>query len=170
MICEQCGKEHDGTFGSGRFCCRSCSNKWVALHQSDEAKSKKVEAGKSNLKHVGRDFSREDRIKGGHESARVKSIRRKEWLDEILFTEGDSDVYMGGYTRFRDYLVKFGYKEYRCERCGLTEWYGQYISLELHHIDGNTHNNVLTNLELLCPNCHSLTPNYKWRKVNTRVH
>lgn len=38
MKCEQCGKEHDGTFGSGRFCCRSCSNKWVALHQSEESK------------------------------------------------------------------------------------------------------------------------------------
>lgn len=51
-ICEQCGKEHDGTFGSGRFCCRSCSNKWVALHQSDEAKARKVEKGKKNLDYT----------------------------------------------------------------------------------------------------------------------
>jgi hypothetical protein len=26
MICEKCGKEHNGTFGSGRFCSRSCAN------------------------------------------------------------------------------------------------------------------------------------------------
>lgn len=52
-ICEQCGKEHDGSFGSGRFCCRSCSNKWVSLHQSKEAKARKVEKGKKNLIHDG---------------------------------------------------------------------------------------------------------------------
>lgn len=50
-LCEQCGKEHDGTFGSGRFCCRSCSNKYVALHQSPEAKARKVATGKKNLRN-----------------------------------------------------------------------------------------------------------------------
>lgn len=25
MICEYCGKEHDGAFGSGRFCSKHCS-------------------------------------------------------------------------------------------------------------------------------------------------
>lgn len=33
--------------------------------------------------------------------------------------------------------------------------------LEIHHIDGNSQNNRPENLELLCPNCHSLTENYK---------
>lgn len=33
--------------------------------------------------------------------------------------------------------------------------------LGVHHIDGNSKNNRLSNVELLCPNCHSLTPNYK---------
>lgn len=27
-ICEFCGKEHDGSYGSGRFCCKSCRSKW----------------------------------------------------------------------------------------------------------------------------------------------
>lgn len=25
-ICEKCGKEHDGTYGSGRFCCSYCAS------------------------------------------------------------------------------------------------------------------------------------------------
>ena len=25
MICENCGKEHDGSYGSGRFCCKECA-------------------------------------------------------------------------------------------------------------------------------------------------
>lgn len=82
-ICEQCGKEHDGTFGSGRFCCRSCSNKWVALHQSDESKAMKVAKGSKNLKHdnwIGRKHSDESRKKIS-ESVRVTmedpEIRRR---------------------------------------------------------------------------------------------
>ena len=35
--------------------------------------------------------------------------------------------------------------------------------LELHHIDGNHLNNVISNGILLCPNCHSLTDNYKFK-------
>ena len=35
------------------------------------------------------------------------------------------------------------------------------VPIELEHIDGNSNNNELSNLKLLCPNCHSLTPTYK---------
>lgn len=35
------------------------------------------------------------------------------------------------------------------------------IKVELEHIDGNSTNNKLDNLTLLCPNCHSLTNTYK---------
>ena len=49
---------------------------------------------------------------------------------------------------------------HQCENCGLTEWQNQPIPLEAHHIDGDKCNNMLENLLLLCPNCHSLTSNY----------
>lgn len=26
FVCEVCGKEHDGSFGSGRFCSKSCAS------------------------------------------------------------------------------------------------------------------------------------------------
>lgn len=35
------------------------------------------------------------------------------------------------------------------------------VNVELEHIDGNSSNNNLSNLILLCPNCHSCTPTYK---------
>ena len=38
--------------------------------------------------------------------------------------------------------------------------------LELHHIDGNHKNNTLDNCILLCPNCHSLTDNYKFKECH----
>ena len=40
---------------------------------------------------------------------------------------------------------------------------GRTVPLELHHIDGDASNNKLSNVVLLCPNCHSLTENYKAR-------
>ena len=55
---------------------------------------------------------------------------------------------------------------HKCEKCGLSEWLGEKIKLEVHHIDGDHFNNELTNLQLLCPNCHSMTPN--WRGGNNK--
>jgi hypothetical protein len=50
-----------------------------------------------------------------------------------------------------------------CEGCNNTEWCGKLIPLELHHIDGDGVNNDLSNLQLLCPNCHALTDNWRGR-------
>ena len=52
---------------------------------------------------------------------------------------------------------------YECEKCHISEWMGQKLTLELHHIDGDHYNNSLENLQILCPNCHSQTPNFRSR-------
>lgn len=57
-------------------------------------------------------------------------------------------------------LEKEGIKKHRCEICGITEWQGKPISLQLHHKDGDNTNQELENLQILCPNCHSQTDNY----------
>ena len=64
-------------------------------------------------------------------------------------------------NKVRKKLLQEGYKEHRCENCGLTEWLGQPIPLELHHIDGDRYNNTLENFQLLCPNCHAFTDSYR---------
>ena len=61
-------------------------------------------------------------------------------------------------------LLDEGLKYHKCECCGNTEWMGHPIPLELHHKDGNHFNNELSNLELLCPNCHAQTDNYSCKK------
>jgi len=48
-----------------------------------------------------------------------------------------------------------------CSECGIGETYnGKFLRLQVHHIDGDNKNNEISNLTLLCPNCHSQTDSY----------
>lgn len=52
-----------------------------------------------------------------------------------------------------------------CNSCNLTQWLGEPIPLELDHISGERLNNNLSNLRLLCPNCHAKTPTYRGKNI-----
>jgi DNA-directed RNA polymerase subunit L len=67
----------------------------------------------------------------------------------------------------------------KCTLCGwnIIHPITKKVPLEIDHIDGNPDNNTESNLRLLCPNCHSLTPYFrglnrgkgrKWRMDNYR--
>ena len=56
-------------------------------------------------------------------------------------------------------------KEHKCEQCNQTHWQNQTIPLEVHHKDFDRTNNQLSNLVLLCCNCHALTENWRNRKM-----
>ena len=62
--------------------------------------------------------------------------------------------------KLRKKLIDEGIKEAKCERCGITEWMGDAVPLELHHIDENHFNNRLENLIILCSNCHAQIHGY----------
>ena len=61
----------------------------------------------------------------------------------------------------KEHLFRLGLKENKCELCGLTEWRGAPLVCELHHINGDTTDNRIENLIILCPNCHSQTDNFR---------
>ncbi len=55
---------------------------------------------------------------------------------------------------------------YKCAVCGIVEWQGKKLSLELDHINGVNNDNRLENLRFLCPNCHSQTITYGSKNKN----
>lgn len=61
--------------------------------------------------------------------------------------------------RLRIHLIKI--RGHQCEICKLDTWLSKPIKIELHHMDGDRVNNDLSNLQLLCPNCHSMTDNFR---------
>lgn len=61
----------------------------------------------------------------------------------------------------RKYLFeKYNNKCCLCGWCSVNKTSG-LIPLEVDHLDGDHKNNIESNLRLICPNCHSLTSNYK---------
>lgn len=111
----------------------------------------------------------------GNNTATLKRKVEKYKIDTSHFTGKKSIRNDAAYIPYSEYenndkqiktfslkkkLFKEGLKEKKCEICGLTEWMGKPIVLQLHHKDGNNQNNSLDNLMILCPNCHSQTDNY----------
>ena len=94
----------------------------------------------------------------GNQSGKGISKSRSDKMNLIEYLENSKDIQT---NKVRIRLLEEGYKEHRCEYCGLTTWLDKPIPLELHHKDGDRTNNTLENFVLLCPNCHAFTDSYR---------
>lgn len=63
-------------------------------------------------------------------------------------------------TKTKLVLLNHNLKENKCEICGISEWLGNPITIQLHHINGDPTDDRLENLQMLCPNCHTQTDTY----------
>ena len=85
-----------------------------------------------------------------------KTLAPKQPIEKYLNNELTIQSY-----KLKNRLLKEKIFEPVCSNCKLSEWLDESIPLELDHINGDNKNNNLTNLRLLCPNCHALTPTYR---------
>lgn len=97
-----------------------------------------------------------------------QAYQNQQYID--LWQAGLEDGRVGQFgtsKRIRNYLLMKA--DYKCELCGWGEInpFTGTLPLEIHHKDGDYRNNEEDNLQVLCPNCHSLTENIKGANRNS---
>lgn len=152
--CKKCNIEFEPKPGLINYCSLKCRN---SRDWSDEDKQKKSESAKKSTK-VRNTINKANKVK--NDPIKWDEIKRKrsEKVKEDILKADYSDL---SFERLRKRILYE--QECKCNRCGISEWLGEVISLELEHKDGNHHNNNRENLEMLCPNCHSLTTTWRGR-------
>ena len=130
---------------------RSEIEKWIEEGQTKEYISMRLKCSNGTLKRyfaeMNIDYKGKPGFGMGHKRLTAYEYSQKEY--------GVSS------DKLRIKLIDEGIKEGKCEKCGVSEWMQEPISLELHHIDDNHYNNNFDNLQILCPNCHSQTKSYR---------
>lgn len=92
----------------------------------------------------------------GSTSNKGQKVGPKRPIEDYLSNKKSIDSF-----KLKKKLIEEDLKEHKCEKCNNTHWLNCSIPIELHHIDGNSKNNNLKNLQILCPNCHAQTSNYR---------
>lgn len=83
----------------------------------------------------------------------------------MLFTK--SDIIRKG-SQLKSAMLDYGIP-HQCLVCLQgPEWNGNYLSLQIDHINGDNTDNRIENLRIICPNCHSQTMNYAGKKNKKR--
>lgn len=86
---------------------------------------------------------------------------KKYSLDEILVR---NSIYSNR-RALKKRLIEEKLREYKCDICGISEWQGKSLSLQLDYINGVNNDNRVENLRFLCPNCHSQTETFSGRNI-----
>lgn len=81
------------------------------------------------------------------------------WVTETVPKIEAGNATSNSSKTLKKYLIEKNGEQ--CVECGVgTVYNNKPLSLQLDHIDGNSDNNRVENLRLLCPNCHSQTVTY----------
>lgn len=153
-VCPKCGAEHHK---AGTFCTRKCANARVFTAEANEKRSVAARARFATLKQ-----DDPEACKAYTQPAVAAYVSK---MTNALM-EADTATLSASRLRRRIYIEQKGC----CLHCGLSEWMGQKLTIEVDHIDGDNTNGQRENLRGLCPNCHSLTPTWKtgnkphWKK------
>jgi hypothetical protein len=153
--CNKCGNEFTPEKGLLNFCSLSCRN---SREFSAESKLKK-----SIKSRKAWEDGRMDRINFSEINNRTHKIEKGKdtWINKYIQDRNNGKLHAWDTIRKYHFIIKNN----TCEVCSTNEWNGDSVPLELHHVDGNINNNGDDNLQVLCPNCHSQTHNFRGRNL-----
>jgi hypothetical protein len=161
-ICPECkgpipyDKKQENT-----YCSQSCGAK-----HSQKGRKRKP-ALKFNCQQCGVEKEGRGKFCSNTCSAKSREFDIEGWLNGTV----SGNTVMGCAGAIKRYLLS--QCNNKCPKCGWNETNPTtgVVPLEINHIDGDSKNNRPENLEVLCPNCHSLTPNFRaLNKKSSRAH
>jgi hypothetical protein len=145
---------------SQKFCSSSCRARYHNQSRVKEyfCRNCKIKLPRGCIKHCSRTCS--------------KILRRKRLIEN--WQNGLDIGYSGELCNIKPFIREYILNKFgrQCSECGWNKInpISGRVPLQIHHKDGNAHNNQEDNLTLLCPNCHSLTENFgRLNKSGTRV-
>ena len=155
---ESCQSEFKPDRKTSKYCSRSCAAK-----VNNSRHPKRAAKALSQCVDCGATVSsrRTRRCNGCHLLCiKYKSAERvQQWLDGSWSGGG---AYILSDTVRRYLLEK---SDYKCQACSFSAFHpidGKSI-LEINHVNGDGTDHRPENLQVLCPNCHALTPTYRGR-------
>jgi Zn finger protein HypA/HybF involved in hydrogenase expression len=150
--CKKCGNEFEPTKGLNDYCSLKCRN---SRNWSPIDKEKKSISAKQSEKVLIANRAR-------NKETFSKMVKTRTYNNQEFILNADYSS-----LKFQQLRKRILFEQNsKCNQCGLDEWRGHSLVLELEHKDGNHLNNDRNNLEMICPNCHSLTDT--WRGRNSR--
>ena len=157
MKCEKCNKEHDGTFGSGRFCSRSCANSRKHSEKTRTKISETLRQAKSSTKKykVNKKLLMIEKGKQLAKEINLSNSPYSEYNTAFRYTlVGNRDCY-----KLCLYInnKRIKYEVILVYRFIVAQSIGRKLKENevVHHIDGNCLNNDLNNLVIMTRNEHS---------------
>lgn len=171
-LCGFCGQSQDYKRRHNKFCNQSCAASFNNKGKDRHSRYEKIKIPRRNKSSVVKWIKvSKEKYCGGcsvqyfgsgkkYCSLKCSQETRKSiyrWAIKQKIERGEKVAF----GQIRKYLLE----KYRsaCQRCGWSEINktSGTVPVDVEHIDGNSENNDLLNLTLLCPNCHSLTSTYK---------
>ena len=167
MICENCSSEHNGSYGSGRFCCEKCARGFSTKANRKEINIKvsKTLGGKNYTPreefclYCGKKLEK-------HQKKYCNNFCWSEYTYLININKWLLNIHdFNSSIKAPEFIRRYLWEKHNgeCSRCGWKEINPllKKPMLEVEHIDGDCLNHSYGNVLLLCPNCHTLTPTYR---------
>lgn len=151
-----CGNEAKYVLKNGKHCCQPYFSKCPSIRKKNSEGLKKAYGEGTKSQGYNTSSSNIEKLQNNTEKRIQKQL--KEAFIENSKASNES---------INNYLTNYLYWPRVCSSCGLNEWRGYPIPLELHHKNGNNRDNRLENLEYLCLNCHAITSNFRGKNINS---